>query len=79
MLKHMDDNAELNMLIDNAGTLLVVCSKCGNIWKGNLTLAESANSAKGVIQLVETAQKINPSVLKDVGINMENISFLKSR
>jgi hypothetical protein len=37
MLKHMNDGAELNMYVDDRGNLLVVCSKCKNVWTGNLT------------------------------------------
>jgi hypothetical protein len=80
MLKHIDDGADLNMLIDNTGSLLVICSKCKKIWQGNLTLAESPTSAgKAIRQTMKAALMAKPSLLKDVGINMKSIAALKSR
>ncbi len=68
MLKHMEDNADLNMLIDDAGSMLVICSKCKRLWTGKLELSESAASDKNIRQLINTAQAANPSFLEDFGI-----------
>jgi hypothetical protein len=80
MMKHIEDEAELNMLIDNAGNLLVICSKCKTIWQGSLTLAESPTPAKKPSKrMMIDALMAKPSILKDVGIDMKSIAALKLR
>jgi len=80
MLKHMQDDGEFNMLIDDTGTLLIVCSKCKKIWTGKLTLVESPISAKRVTYMFKTALEINPSLLKNMGIeDVESFTTLKQQ
>jgi hypothetical protein len=80
MLKHIDDEAELNILIDDGGVLLVICSGCKKIWQGKLTLAESPTSVKKPTkQMMIDALMAKPSLLKDVGIDMKSIAALKLR
>jgi hypothetical protein len=45
MLKHLEDEGDLNMIIDNGGNLLIVCSKCKRVWHGKFTLALSPGVA----------------------------------
>ena len=80
MLKHIDDEEELNMLIDDTGTLLVICSRCKKIWQGKLTLVESPTSAKKPTKrMIIDALMEKPSIMKDVGIDMKSIAALKLR
>ncbi len=80
MLKHIDDEAELSILIDDGGTLLLICSKCKKIWQGKTILAESATSAKKPTKrMMIDALMAKPSILKDVGIDMKSIAALKIR
>ena len=80
MLKHIDDEEELNMLIDDTGTLLVICSRCKKIWQGKLTLVESPTSAKKPTKrMIIDALMAKPSIMKDVGIDIKSISALKLR
>ena len=80
MLKHIDDEGELNMLIDDAGGLLIICSKCKKIWQGKLTLAESSTSAmKATKRMMEVALTASPSILKSLGMDMKSVGALKSR
>jgi hypothetical protein len=39
MLKHLEDEGDLNMIIDNGGNLLIVCPKCRTVWHGKFTPA----------------------------------------
>ncbi len=39
MLKHLEDEGDLNMIIDKDGNLLIVCSKCKTVWHSKFTLA----------------------------------------
>lgn len=48
MLKHMNDQGNLNLLIDNSGGLLVVCAKCKKVWSGALQLTEVNTEMEGV-------------------------------
>ena len=34
MHKHIEDNGDLNILVNNNGAALIVCSKCGYKWHG---------------------------------------------
>lgn len=77
MLKHMEDNADFNMLIDDSGILLVVCSHCHRVWTGKLTVAEPGTSAKKATYMLEAALRINPSLVKDLGMDAESIAALK--
>ena len=78
MLKHLDDGGALNMVIDTAGNLLVICSKCKRIWQGDLTLAESPTAAKNLSKrpMLDTLRE-KPDFLKDVGIDMKYLAGLK--
>jgi len=40
MLEHMDDRGELNIAVNDAGEMLVFCSKCKKFWSGKLFLNE---------------------------------------
>lgn len=79
LFKHMEDGAECNMLIDDAGTLLVICSKCKEVWADKLALAESPTSVKKVTYMVNAALEVNPSILMDVGIDTKSIATLRSK
>lgn len=80
MLKHIDDEGELNILIDDAGSLLLICSGCKKIWQGKLTLAESSTSAmKATKRMMESALTANPSILESLGMDMKSVAALKSR
>ena len=39
MLKHLEDEGDLNMIIDDDGNLLIVCPKCRTVWHGRFTPA----------------------------------------
>ncbi len=69
MLKHMEDNADLNILVDDTGSIVVICSKCKKLWSGKLIFAESITSEKNIKQLMNTALKVNPLLLKNLGID----------
>ncbi len=77
MLKHMQDGAEFNMLVGDSGDLVVVCSKCKKVWTGKLTLVETPISARKVTTMFSTALKMNPTLLKDMGMDAESIAGLK--
>lgn len=77
MLKHMEDGGEFNMLIDDAGNLLVLCSKCKKVWTGRLAFAESPTSAKQAKTMVNAALRKSPSLLRGFGIDAKLISALK--
>jgi len=72
MQKHMEDNAEFHMLIDDSGGLVAVCSQCKKKWTGKLTLAASPTSVRQVRAMFETARRLNPSLLKDMGVDVES-------
>jgi len=78
MLKHLDDDANLNMLIDDSGTLLVICEKCHNVWKGELALVESPTAAKKLTKrpMSDTLME-KPALLKNLGIDKKYIAGLK--
>lgn len=80
MLKHLDDDGDLNMLIDDGGSLIIVCSKCKKIWHDKLTMAESPASAKKVtIRMMESMLTKKPFLLKQIGIDAQSIAILKAR
>ena len=37
MNKHIEDNGDLNILVNNNGAALIVCSECGNKWHGQFS------------------------------------------
>lgn len=47
MLQHMDDRGDLNILIDDSGSMLVICSKCKKVWSGTLQLNEVNEDMEG--------------------------------
>jgi hypothetical protein len=69
MLKHMADDGDFNMLIDDDGDLLVVCSKCKKIWTGKLTLSDNTASANKAKKMMSAAFITRPSILMDIGID----------
>lgn len=77
MLKHIEDGADFNMLIEDGGGLLVACSKCKKVWTGTLTLARSPGSTKEVTRRITTALGTNPLVLEEFGIDEKTISALQ--
>ena len=36
MLKHIEDQGDLNLVINDEGEMLLVCSACRKIWTGSL-------------------------------------------
>jgi len=69
MLKHMEDAGKCNMLIDNAGELLVICSECKMTWTGKIASADSSASKKRIAGMINAARRANPSVLKNLDID----------
>jgi hypothetical protein len=67
MMKHMDDGAELNMIVDDNGNLLASCSKCRKVWTGSLTPVESPLTTKRMELLIRATAMKNPAVLEDIG------------
>jgi len=80
MLIHLEDDTTFNMIVDDAGTLLVVCPRCKKVWTGKLTLAETPDSAQNidVRHMLQAALQVNPSFLDRVGLDRESISALIS-
>lgn len=72
MLKHLEDGAALNMLVDDNGVLLVICSKCKRIWQSVLAPAESPAASDGGLSALQRARDRYPSMLKEFGIDMDN-------
>ena len=79
MMKHMQDGGDLNMLINDAGDLLLICSECKKVWTIKSTLVESPASVKKFEYMFKTAMSINPSLMKDMGIDAKLITNLKSQ
>ena len=69
MLEHIEDRADLNMLIDDSGGFFVVCSGCKKQWVGKLSPVESPTSVKKATRMLDIALRVNPSILKDAGID----------
>jgi len=76
MLKHMEDGGELNVLLDDQGTVLLVCDKCKEVWTGSVTAVQLAHAARATKTMLKTAMADNPSVLLDVGLNAESLADL---
>lgn len=32
VLKHLEDDGDLNLLVDNKGSALILCAKCKRVW-----------------------------------------------
>jgi hypothetical protein len=77
MLMHMEDKGEFDMFIDDSGNLLVTCPQCPKVWTGKLTLAESEKSVREVRSMVNTARRINPSLLQDIGMDAKTREYLQ--
>jgi hypothetical protein len=71
MLKHMDDGSELDMLVDDGGNMLLVCSGCKKVWTGKLALAQSDESSESVEAAFRVAMESRPAVFRDLGIDAE--------
>lgn len=58
MLQHMNDQGDLDLLIDDSGGFLVVCSKCKKVWSGALQLTEVNAEMEGA-ELARTSSMIS--------------------
>ena len=66
MMKHTNDGAELNVIVDDNGNLLASCSKCRKVWTGSLTPVESPLATKRMELLIRAIAMKNPAVLDDI-------------
>lgn len=71
MLRHLADDGDFSMLIDDDGNRLVVCSKCKTLWTGKLSLTETPASANRARNMMAAGLKVRPSLLRTVGIDKE--------
>jgi hypothetical protein len=70
MLKHVNDNGDLNTFVNNEGDALIRCSACSRTWYVQFTPA-TRNPAEGTTQrqFQSTIQK-NSLFAKRVGIDV---------
>lgn len=76
MLKHMEDGGELNVLLDDKGTVLLVCDKCREVWAGSVTVVQLAHATRAAKTMLQAAMADNPSVLLDMGLDAESLADL---
>lgn len=74
MLKHIEDNGDLTVLINDSGSILLVCESCKRQW-----IVESAGGAKDVVAGLEAKSVIdalreNPEVLEGTSVTLEDLT-----
>lgn len=72
MLKHMEDDGDVNILFSSDGSLLAVCSKCKKIWTVELKVTELPRHQADpkIANILKDARVINLPLLKKMGINL---------
>jgi hypothetical protein len=81
MLKHIEDNGDLNILINSSGAILLVCSVCKTMWTGTFSPRSSEAMALGGElersssgDTLTAALQDNPSLLDELGIDAEYLA-----
>ena len=74
MLKHLDDKGDLNLFLEDDGSMLVVCSKCKKIWSGRLELnvvtdATNTTDRHNVGRMLATLRTDNTLMMKEIGLD----------
>jgi len=80
MLRHMEDNADLNMLVDKGGNLICVCSKCKRMWTGHLTPSGTSSQTakmKKDSRTIKSFYGINPSLFRSLRLDAGTLKRLK--
>ncbi|CAG1014914.1 hypothetical protein [Geobacter sp.] len=72
MLKHIQSEADVDILVDDNGTLFVFCEKEQKAWTGKLTAVEWPTSkgaaSKEIIALIKMADA-NRKTFERIGVN----------
>jgi len=46
MMKHIDDEGDLSLVLNDAGEVLVVCTECGKKWTGKFQEITTVSSGR---------------------------------